>query len=356
MTDLNLTQDYQSFIEDIKTRILSSRYQAARAVNKELILLYHHIGTQILEKQKAQGWGAKVIEHLSKDLKMAFPEMKGFSVTNLKYMKVFAETFETNEISQQSADQLPWYHLVILLTRIKAKEERQWYIQKTIQEGWSRDRLEAQIESHVYHRQGNAITNFKQNLPANLEVQAQNLLKNPYNLDFLCLTDDAYEREIENKLIHHIEKFLLELGEGFAFMGRQYLLKVDGDNYILDMLFYNVKLRAYVIVELKAVKFKPEFVGQLNFYLSAVDSQLKHPTDNPSIGILLCKSQKGVTVEYALRDVNKPIGVAEYRLTESLPDTIKTALPSIEQIEFELSKHIKSAEVQKQDTDKSEDK
>lgn len=353
MTDVNLTQDYQSFIEDIKTRILSSRYQAARAVNKELILLYHHIGTEILEKQKAQGWGAKVIEHLSKDLKIAFPTMKGFSAQNLKYMRRFAEVYTFNEIGQHSVDQLGWGHLVVLLYQTQNSEERNWYIHKTLQEGWTRDRLEAQIESNVYYRKGNAITNFKQNLPSDLEVQAQNLLKSPYNLDFLCLTDDAYEREIENKLVHHIEKFLLELGEGFAFMGRQFPLKVEGDNYILDMLFYNVKLRSYVVVELKAVKFKPEFVGQLNFYLSAVDSQLKHSTDNPSIGILLCKSQKGMTVEYALRDLNKPIGVAEYRLTESLPADIKTALPSVEQIEFELSKHLNSEVHPSQDNDQS---
>lgn len=250
------------------------------------------------------------------------------------------------EISQQAADQLSWYHLVILLTRIKDSKERHWYIQKSIQEGWSRDRLESQIESKLYHRQGNAITNFKQNLPKVLETQAQNLLRNPYNLDFLCLTDESYERDIENKLVQHIEKFLLELGEGFAFMGRQYHLVVDGDHYILDMLFYNVKLRCYVVVELKAVKFKPEFVGQLNFYLSAIDAQLKHPDDNPSIGILLCKSQKGMTVEYALRDINKPIGVAEYRLVESLPEEMKTSLPSVEQLEFELSKNIEKTEAE----------
>ena len=344
MTDVNLTKDYQNFIEDIKSRILTSRYQAARAVNKELILLYHHIGTQILEKQKAQGWGAKVIEHLSKDLKIAFPTMRGFSVQNLKYMRRFAEVFTVDEIGQHAVDQLGWGHVVLLIYKVQDEEERKWYIQKAVLESWSRDRLEGQIESNLFHRQGNAITNFKQNLPEVLESQAQNLLKSPYNLDFLCLTDEAYEREIENKLVQHIEKFLLELGEGFGFMGRQYHLKVDDDDYMLDMLFYNVKLRCYVVVELKAVKFKPEFAGQLNFYLSAVDEQLKHESDNPTIGLLLCKSHKGVTAEYALRNLNSPIGVAEYSLIETLPKEMKTALPSIEQLEFELSKQIASVD------------
>lgn len=349
MTDVNLTQDYQSFIEDIKSRILTSRYQAARAVNKELILLYHHIGTQILEKQKAQGWGAKVIEHLSKDLKIAFPSMRGFSVQNLKYMRRVAEVFAIDEIGQQAVDQLGWGHVVLLIYKVQDTDERKWYIQKAVLEGWSRDRLEWQIESNLFHRQGNAITNFKQNLPEVLESQAQNLLKSPYNLDFLCLTDEAYEREVENKLVQHIEKFLLGLGEGFAFMGRQYHLRVDDDDYIMDMLFYNVKLRCYVVVELKAVKFKPEFAGQLNFYLSAVDEQLKHENDNPTIGLLLCKSHKGVTAEYALRNLNSPIGVAEYSLIDTIPKEMKTALPSIEQLEFELSKQITPGQMDNKD-------
>jgi predicted nuclease of restriction endonuclease-like (RecB) superfamily len=344
MTSINITKDYQSFIEDIKTRIVSSRYQAARAVNKELILLYHHIGTQILEKQKTQGWGSKVIEHLSKDLKSAFPEMKGFGVQNLKYMRRFAESFSKDQIGQQPVDQLPWGHIILIIYKIDDPEKRTWYIEKAISGIWSRDHLDTEIETDLYSRQGKAITNFQQNLPLELSKDATHLLKSPYNLDFLCLTDDAHEREIEAGMVKHIEKFLLELGEGFAFMGRQYLIRVDNDDYFMDMLFYNVKLRAYVVVELKAVKFTPSFVGQLNFYLSAVDSQMKHPNDNPSIGILLCKSQKGISVEYALRDVNKPIGVAEYRLTESLPEQFKTALPSIEELEFELSKHIDEPE------------
>lgn len=353
MTDLNLTQDYQSFIEDIKTRILSSRYQAARAVNKELILLYHHIGTQILEKQKAQGWGAKVIEHLSKDLKSNFPEMKGFSSRNLKYMRQFAELYPDIKFVQQVAAQLPWFHIATLITQLKNAEERQFYMQKAIEHGWSRNILEMQIEVNLYQRQGKAITNFKERLPSSQSDLANETLKNPYNFDFLSLGDEAQEREIEKELVKHIEKFLLELGEGFAYLGRQYSIVVDEDEYFIDMLFYHIKLRCFVVIELKAGKFKPSYTGQLNFYLSAIDEKLKQEVDNPTIGLLLCKSSKGVSAEYALRNLNSPIGVAEYRLTETLPDTIKTALPSIEQIEFELSKHLKAAEDSKQECDQS---
>jgi predicted nuclease of restriction endonuclease-like (RecB) superfamily len=354
MTDLNLTQDYQSFIEDIKTRILSSRYQAARAVNKELILLYHHIGTQILEKQKAQGWGAKVIEHLSRDLKSNFPEMKGFSSRNLKYMRHFAELYPDLEFVQQVAAQLPWFHIATLITQIKNAEERLFYMQKVIEHGWSRNILEMQIEVNLYQRQGKATTNFKERLPSLQSDLANETLKNPYNFDFLSLGEAAQEREIEKGLVKHIEKFLLELGDGFAYLGRQYSIVVDEDEYFIDMLFYHIKLRCFVVIELKAGKFKPSYTGQLNFYLSAIDEKLKQETDNPSIGLLLCKSSRGVSAEYALRNLNSPIGVAEYRLTETLPDTIKTALPSIEQIEFELSKHLKAAEAQEHGKDHSE--
>ena len=353
MTSISITPDYQSFIEDIKSRILSSRYQAARVVNKEIILLYHHIGTQILKKQKIQGWGSKILENMSKDLKFFFPGMKGFSTRNLNYMRLFAEKYTDLEFVQQVVAQLAWGHIILITYKIDDPEKRTWYIEKAISGIWSRDRLDTEIETDLYSRQGKAITNFQQNLPLEISKDATHLLKSPYNLDFLCLTDDAHEREIEAGMVKHIEKFLLELGDGFAFMGSQYLIRVDNDDYFMDMLFYNVKLRAYVVVELKAVKFTPSFVGQLNFYLSAVDSQMKHPNDNPSIGILLCKSQKGISVEYALRDVNKPIGVAEYRLTESLPEHMKTALPSIEELEFELSKHAQenesSSETQKKE-------
>lgn len=344
MTDVNLTKDYQNFIEDIKSRILTSRYQAARAVNTELILLYHHIGTQILEKQKAQGWGAKVIEHLSKDLKSHFPEMKGFSPRNLKYMRQFAELYADFEFVQQVAAQLPWFHIVTIMNSISDKVERQFYMQKTIEHGWSRSILEIQIDKDLYNRQGKAITNFAERLSSPQSDLANETLKSPYNFDFLSIGEAAQEREIEKGLVQHIEKFLLELGDGFAYIGRQYPITVDDDEYYIDMLFYHIRLRCFIVVEIKAGKFVPSHTGQLNFYLTAVDEQLKHESDNPTIGLLLCKSHKGVTAEYALRNLNSPIGVAEYSLIETLPKEMKTALPSIEQLEFELSKQIASVD------------
>ncbi len=357
MSDLNLTQDYQSFIKGIKDRILSSRYKAARAVNQELILLYHHIGTQILEKQKSQGWGAKVIDHLSKDLKSQFPEMKGFSSRNLKYMRQFAELYPDSEFVQQVAAQLPWFHIAVLITRVKDDIERQFYFKKAIENGWSRNILEMHIDTKLYLRQGSATTNFKDRLPTSQSDLANETIKNPYSFDFLNLGADAHEREIENGLEKHIEKFLLELGEGFAYLGRQYSIIVDDEEYFLDMLFYHIRLRCFVVIELKARKFRPSDTGQLNFYLTAIDEQLKHKSDNQTIGILLCQSKKGVSVEYALRNLNSPIGVSEYRLTGELPENIKTALPSIEQIEFELSKHTEeSKNSQSQETDQQKNK
>lgn len=331
--NLILNKDYKSFLTELKTKIAQGRYQAARAVNRELIFLYHHIGSEILTRQKTLGWGAKIIDQLSTDLRTAFPEMKGFSSTNLKYMRLFAETFTVDEISQQLADQLPWFHIVIIMTKLKLPKERKFYIQNAIKFGWSRNILEIQIDTNLFGRQGKSINNFKNKLPPLQSDLAENTLKDPYIFDFLSIGQAAHEREIEKELISHIEKFLLELGEGFAFMGRQYHLHVDDEDYYLDLLFYHVKLRCYIVVELKAGKFKPEYAGKMNFYLSAVDELLKHPDDAPSIGIILCRSKKGISAEYALRDLHKPIGLAEYRLTEHLPKNIQTALPSIEELE-----------------------
>jgi predicted nuclease of restriction endonuclease-like (RecB) superfamily len=353
MSELNLTKDYQSFMEDIKTRILSSRYQAARAVNKELILLYHHIGTQILEKQKAQGWGAKVIDHLSKDLKYNFPEMKGFSSRNLKYMRQFAELYPDLEFVQEVLAQLSWYHNLTLLDKLSIQEERLFYAQKAIENGWSRNTMVNQIMKGLYQRQGKAVTNFKDNLPSPTSNLVNDTLRDPYIFDFLTVHDLAVEREIEKDLVKHIEKFLLEMGSGFAFVGRQYKLNVSGQLFYIDLLFYHLTLRSFVVIELKNTEFKPEYVGQVNFYLSAIDDLVKHPDDGPTIGLILCKTKSNIIAEYALRDVNSPIGVAEFKTTGALPENIKTALPSIEQIEFELSKHINSDVHQSQDNDQS---
>lgn len=280
-----------------------------------------------------------MIEQLSKDLKSEFPEMKGFSTRNLKYMSQFAELYPDLEIGQQPVAQLPWGHIVFLMNFVQSPEKREFYMQNAIEYGWSRNILEIQIETNLFERQGAAITNFSERLPSPQSDLANETLKNPYNFDFLSLGKEAHEREIEKGLVQHIEKFLLEMGDGFAYMGRQYPICIDEEEYFLDMLFYNVKLRCYVVLELKAGKFKPANVGQLNFYLSAVDDLMRHPSDNPTIGILLCKSKVGVSAEYALRNVNSPIGISEYRLTESLPEQFKTALPSIEELEFVFSKH-----------------
>ncbi|WP_375318662.1 YhcG family protein [Candidatus Tisiphia endosymbiont of Oplodontha viridula] len=334
-----VTTEYKEFLEQLKVRVATSRYKAALSVNKELIILYHHIGSEILRRQQQYGWGAKIIVQLSKDLRCAFPDMKGFSTQNLKYMKRFAETYTLEAIGQQAIDQLPWGHNVTLMYMVDSPQERLWYSQKVQEHGWSRNILSMQIETNLYKREGKAITNFNNKLPSPQSDLAQQTLRSPYLFDFLSLGDNAHEREIEKALIAHIERFLLELGSGFAFVGRQYKLSVGKEVYYVDLLFYHLQLRAFFVIEIKTNKFSPRDVGQLNFYLSAIDDQLKHPTDNPSIGLILCKDKgEQIKAEYALRDMTKPIGLAEYRLTENLPENIKTALPTIEELEAELSK------------------
>ncbi len=330
--------EYSQLLDELKHHVYASRYKAALQVNKELILLYHHIGNQILISQEKEGWGAKVINQLSRDLKAEFPEMKGFSPQNLKYMRKFAFEYSLEEIGQQAVDQIPWGHIVTLIYEILDKQERRFYIQSTIENGWSRSILSIQIETNLYNRQGKAISNFREKLPNPQSDLAQATLKNPYLFDFLSLGKDAHEREVEKGLMAHIEKFLLELGEGFAFLGRQYHLQVEDQDFYIDLLFYHIKLRSFVIIDLKSGKFKPEYAGKMNFYLSAVDDLLRAPEDNPSIGLILCRSKVGILAEYALRDINKPIGLAMYRLTENLPKNLITALPTIEELEAELTK------------------
>lgn len=331
-------QAYQDLLELVKSRVMTSRYQAARAVNRELILLYHHIGTEILGRQKEYGWGAKVISRLSNDLKKSFPEMKGFSPRNLKYMRLFAETYQDVQFVQQVVAQLPWGHNVFLMDLVPDYETRLFYIKKAIEHGWSRSVMVHQIELGLHKRQGKAVTNFKDKLPSPQSELAHHTLKDPYIFDFLNLGSEAHEREVEKALIQHMEKFLLELGAGFAFVSRQYHLDVGGQDFYIDLLFYHLKLRCFVVIELKDGGFKPEYAGKMNFYLSAVDDLVKHPADNPSIGLILCKSKNEVLAEYALRDMSKSIGLAEYRLTEALPENLQTALPTIEELEAELSK------------------
>jgi predicted nuclease of restriction endonuclease-like (RecB) superfamily len=327
---------YTDWLLELKTRILSAQQRAALAVNRELVLLYWQIGRDILARQAEQGWGAKVIERLAHDLRAAFPAMKGFSPRNLKYMRAFAEAWPEVEFVQQAAAQLPWFHLCTLLDKLKTREEREWYLSKATQHNWSRNVLVMQIETRLHERSGTAVTNFETSLPKSQSDLALESLKDPYRFDFLGLTEEAQERDVEQSLVKHVTEFLLELGAGFAFVGRQVLLDVGGDEFFIDLLFYHLKLRCYVVIELKAGKFKPEHLGQLGFYLTAVDRQIKNEQDNPTIGLLLCKSKNKIVAEYALGDKTQPMGIAEYKLLESLHAELQTSLPSIEQIESEL--------------------
>jgi predicted nuclease of restriction endonuclease-like (RecB) superfamily len=331
--------DYQAWLGDLKAQIQAAQQRAALAVNQELLKLYWQIGTNILQRQQQQGWGSKIIAQLAEDLRKAFPELKGFSRSNLLYMRAFSENwpdFDHNPIVQQAVGQIPWGHNLVLLSKVKTKQQRLDYAGLVQQHGWSRNVLVHQIESRWLERQGNAATNFTQTLPAPQSELAQQTLKDPYIFDFLSLGLEAHERDIENALTQHISQFLLELGAGFAFVGKQVPLEIGGQDFYLDLLFYHLKLRCYLVIELKAGDFKPEHVGQLSFYLSAVDAHFKTEQDQPTIGLLLCKSRNKVVAEYTLRDNSKPIGVAEYQLAQSLPPNLEDNLPSIERIEQEL--------------------
>lgn len=337
---------YDAFLSDLKTRIRTAQVKAALAVNQELITLYWQIGTEILAKQKQEGWGAKIIDRLAKDLKREFPDIKGFSRSNLKYMRTFAEAWPDWQFGQQLAGQIPWFHNCVLLEKVKDPEARRWYIQQTIQNGWSRNILVMQIESALYQRQGGAITNFERTLPKPQSDLAQQLIKDPYNFDFLTLSQDALERELERGLIDHIRDFLLELGVGFAFMGSQYPITVDEKEYRIDLLFYHARLHCYVVIDLKMGEFEPAFSGQMNFYVSAVNHLIRSEGDNPTIGIVLCRSKSKTTVEFALDSVQNPIGVSTYTLRDQLPPTLRDSLPTAEQLEMELETAIQSIEEQ----------
>ncbi len=335
-TKRNEIAGYSEFLRSIKDRIRQSQIRAVTAVNTELIRLYWSIGNDILRKQQEQGWGAKVIEKLAKDLHAAFPDMHGFSRTNLLYMRAFALAWPQEEIVQRVVGQIGWRHNIAILDKLKNREDRLWYAQKTLENGWSQAVLIHQIETRLHERQGKAVTNFSNTLPAPQSDLARSLLKDPYNFDFLTLCADAQERHLESGLLTHIREFLLELGQGFAFVGSQYPLSIGKQEFFIDLLFYHLKLRCFVVIDLKMRAFEPEFAGKMNFYLSAVDDLLRHPGDSASIGIILCKTRDNAVAEYALRDVNKPIGVATHLtqlLTRSLPEQFKSELPSIEELE-----------------------
>lgn len=340
MTSEIAPEGYGALLADLKERIRSAQVRATLAVNRELVLLYWQIGREILARQEQEGWGAKTIARLAEDLKLEFPDMKGFSTRNLKYMRAFAKAWPDEPIVQQLAAQIPWFHNCVLLDKIKQPEERVWYVRQAIAHGWSRAVLEHQIETQLYQRQGKAITNFEATLPKPQSDLAHQLLKDPYTFDFLSLGVQARERDLEKALVDRIRDFLLELGVGFAFVGSQYHLEVAGEDFYLDLLFYHLRLRCYVVIDLKMGEFKPEYSGKMSFYVSAVDDLLCHQEDRPTIGMILCKSRNQTIAEYALRDVNKPIAVARYQ--QELPERLREVLPSIEQLEAALDEIVAS--------------
>ena len=334
-----LPADYPQFLTTLKAQIRATQVRAALAVNAELVQLYWRIGHSILDQEQQRGWGGKVIDQLAQDLRREFPELTGFSVRNLKYMRAFAKTWPETEFVQQVAAQIPWFHNCLLLDKLKVPAEREWYARQTIEHGWSRNVLAAQVESGLYHRQGRAISNFTRTLPAPQSELAQQVLKDPYTFDFLSLGPQAQERDLERGLLAHVRSFLLELGKGFALVGSQYHLEVGGQDYYLDLLFYHLHLRCFIIIDLKMGEFKPEDSGKMNFYLAAADDLLRHPTDQPTIGLILCKSQNRVVSEYALRGLSQPIGVAEWQLTRALPAELLRSLPTTEELDAALSQN-----------------
>jgi predicted nuclease of restriction endonuclease-like (RecB) superfamily len=355
-TVISRDKAYKKWLEELKKKIKTSQIKAAIRVNTELLDLYWQLGGEITEKQKESNWGDAIIEELSKDLTAAFPGMKGFSRANLFFIRKWFLFYQPLSIVSQPVRQLPfninqedyfpfvsqlvrqipWGHNREIITKCSEIEEAVFYVQQTINNNWSRSVLTLQIESKLYQRQGKAIHNFEVTLEQPMADLAKDTFKNPYVFDFLTIGKEAHERDLESGLINQIQKFLLELGQGFAYMGKQYPIHVGNSDFFLDLLFYHTRLRCFVIVELKVTDFQPEFAGQLNFYLNLIDDQLKHETDAPSIGILLCKTPDKVVVEYALKNVSSPLGVAEYQLMEAIPDHLKGELPSIEDLENEL--------------------
>ncbi|MEJ5964535.1 MULTISPECIES: PDDEXK nuclease domain-containing protein [Eubacteriales] len=332
------SNEYLNIVESIKQEIRTAQYRATVSVNRELLLLYHSIG-EVINAHKT--WGSKFIENLAADIKISFPDATGYSVRNLKYMAKFAAAYPGDGFVQQPVAQIPWGHNVALLDKLSDMEERLWYARKIAENGWSRNVLIHQIESGLYQRQvlAEKVSNFENRLPSPQSELATQTMKDPYIFDFIPFKEDMVERDIERALVKDVTKLLLELGTGFAFLGNQYHLNVGGDDFYIDLLFYNLNLRCYVVIELKTGEFKPEYAGQLNFYLSAVDGILKKEQDNPSIGLLLCKSKNDLVAEYSLKDMSKPIGVSAYQITSNLPEELEHQLPSVEDIQ----KRIKGA-------------
>ncbi|MEK6615832.1 MAG: PDDEXK nuclease domain-containing protein [Bacteroidota bacterium] len=380
----NLPTAYSKVLNDLKEKIRKAKLKIAFTVNADLLYLYWEIGDIILNQQKQEGWGTKVISRLAKDLKNEFPDMQGLSERNLVYMQTFASTYPLftqaalaeipqkpitqaalaklpksakgkkkktpilqaglaklpSQIVQTPLAQITWYHHITLLDKVKNPEERLFYIYKTIENGWSRNVMVHQIESHLYKRQGKAITNFHLTLPSPQSDLAKETIKSPYILDFLNLSEDVQERELERAIITHLKKFLLELGKGFTYAGNQYNLRIEDDEYFLDLLFFNYKLNCFVVFELKVGEFKSEYIGKLNLYINTVDAQIKEQAHQPTIGILLCKTPNKTVVEYSLRGLVTPLGVADYKLSKALPENLKSDLPTVKELEEELEREV----------------
>ncbi len=360
---------YQDFLVQVKSRIQTAQMRAILSVNAELIYLYWDIGRMIDKKQKAEGWGTGVIPKLARDIRNELPEVKGFSERNISYMIRFAKEYGEPLILQQAVAKLskgqnaekvpqtvaqlhqreilgklhqtilkiPWGHNIILMEKVKDMSSRLWYMQKTIENGWSRNVLNLMIDGNAHQREGKAVTNFDLRLPSPQSDLAKQSLKDPYIFDFLTLEEPFRERELEISLIQHLEKFLLELGQGFSFVGRQYHLNVGENDFYIDLLFYHLRLRCFIVIEIKKGEFKPEYAGKMNFYCNVVDDVLKHETDHQTIGLILCQDKNTVVAEYVLRGFNKPIGVSEYELTRALPESLKSSLPTVEEIEEEMA-------------------
>jgi len=345
---------YADIVAKLKHKIREARLQAALTINAQMLAIYWEIGNTIAEQEKTEGWGKKIVDTLAKDLKAEFPEMRGFSPRNLRYMRDFAmvyphfailqtmparsEHIEENLILQEQLAKLSWYHHTTLLDKIKDEKERQFYIEQTVVNGWSRDIMVHQIESGLYKRQGQISSNFSHTIPLEQSELVQQIFKDPYKFDFIYLGEEAKERDLEDALTNQLTKFLLELGQWFSFMGRQYKMVLGENEYFFDLLFYHTRLKRYIVIDLKIDEFRPEYKGKMEFYLNLADDQLKTIGDEPSIGLILCKTKDGLVAEYALRDSNKPIGIAEYKINENLPDNIKGELPTIEELEAEIEK------------------
>jgi predicted nuclease of restriction endonuclease-like (RecB) superfamily len=345
----SLDKDYKSLLSEIKSRLHSSQLRAAIAVNRQLIQFYWEVGRLIIERQEQTKWGDKLFDTLAKDLSHSFPDMKGFSKTNFKNMRQFASHYPQGEFSQALPDQLTWTHHVVLIQMIEKIDLpiKQWYSEQVIENGWSYRQLREQIQSQLYERQGDKTlktTNFYDKLPLPTSALAQEMIKDPYKFHFLTVGEDAHEKEVQRGLLKHVQQFLMELGQGFALYGSNYPIHVSGKRFEIDLLMYNTKLHAYVVVEIKRKDFHPHHTGQLNFYLSTIDEQLKMPEDNPTIGLLLCEKKDRVIAEYALRGIERPMGISEYELSKSLPSKLQEILPTPEEIEAELNEFVKEDE------------